>query len=174
MKTFDAALFRTSIFRLTALYGLVFIVSVSILFAAVGYVARSSMRAQIAASVQRDADALADELEATGGARASDLIEHQFDRAPLSYYLIENAVGRTIAGNIGSVSMARGLRDVSVQPKRTKRGFDTGDEVSERRDAIGYGVRTQDGVFVFVASDSERVNQLEKAILTAFAIGGGL
>ena len=174
MKTFDAAFFRTSIFRLTALYGLVFIVSVSILFAAVGYVARSSMRAQIAGSVQRDADALADEYEATSGARASDLIEHQFDRAPLSYYLIENPAGQRIIGNIGPLPMARGLRDVSVQPERAKRGFDKGDEVSERRDAIGYGVRTQGGDFVFVASDSERVSQLEKAILTAFAIGGGL
>jgi signal transduction histidine kinase len=174
MNTFDAALFRTSTFRLTALYGLVFIVSVSILFAAVGYVARGSMRAQIAMSVQRDAVALADEYEATGGSRASDLIEHQFDRAPLSYYLIESATGRRLAGNITAVPLARGLRDVSVQPQRAKRGFETGDEVSERRDAIGYGVRTQDGDFVFVASDSERVSQLEKAILTAFAIGGGL
>jgi signal transduction histidine kinase len=174
MKTFDTALFRTSIFRLTALYGVVFIVSVSILFAAVGYVARGSMRAQIAAAVQRDADALADEYEATGGAQASDLIEHQFDRTPLSYYVIENAAGRKIAGNIDSVPIARGMRDLSVQPEQTKRRGGSSGDARERRDAIGYGVVTQDGVFVFVASDSERIDQLQTAIRTAFIIGGGL
>jgi hypothetical protein len=77
MKPLDGSFFRTSIVRLTAIYVIIFIFSVSVLFAVVGYVARTSMRAQIAAAVRREATPLADEFDATRGSRASELIERR-------------------------------------------------------------------------------------------------
>ena len=168
MKQLDVSFFRTSIFRLTALYVVIFTSSVSILFAVVGYVAKSSMHAQIATAVQREATTLADEYDATRGSRAAELIDLRLQRGALSYFLLQDATGRRIAGNIAPLLPDSGLRDLAVQQQiREPAGV-------ELHNAIGYGVKLSDGTFAFVASDADRIAQVEKAIFTAFVIGGGV
>ena len=174
MKHLDAPFFKTSIFRLTALYVVIFIFSVSILFAVVGYVARSSMHAQIAAAVQREATTLADEYDATRGSRAPELIELRLRRGALSYFLLQDANGQRISGNIAPISPEPGLRDLAVRQQLREPAAGDAEDRAEIHNAIGYGVRLSDGTFAFVASDAERITQVEKAILTAFVIGGGV
>ncbi len=174
MKHLDAPFFKTSIFRLTALYVIIFTFSVSILFAVVGYVARSSMHAQIAAAVQREATTLADEYDATRGSRAPELIELRLRRGALSYFLLQDANGRRISGNIAPISPEPGLRDLAVRQQLREPAAGDAEDRAEIHNAIGYGVRLSDGTFAFVASDAERITQVEKAILTAFVIGGGV
>jgi signal transduction histidine kinase len=172
MKHLDASFFKTSIFRLTALYVVIFVISVTILFAVVGYVARSSMHAQIAAAVQREATTLADEYEATRGSRASELIELRLQRGTLSYFLLQDANGRRIAGNIAPLFPEPGLRDLAVR-QQLHEPTGSNEDRADIHNAIGYGVRLSDGTFAFVASDAERITQVEKAIFTSFVIGGG-
>lgn len=174
MKLLDASFFKTSIFRLTALYVAIFVFSVSILFAVVGYVARSSMHAQIAAAVQREATALADEYDATRGSRAAELIELRLRRGALSYFLLQDANGSRIAGNIAALRPEPGLRDLAVRQQLRDPVAGDAEDRLELHDAIGYGVRLTDGTFAFVASDADRIAQVEKAIFTAFAIAGGV
>jgi signal transduction histidine kinase len=174
MKHLDAPFFKTSIFRLTALYVIIFTFSVGILFAVVGYVARSSMHAQIAAAVQREATTLADEYDATRGSRAPELIELRLRRGALSYFLLQDANGRRISGNIAPISPEPGLRDLAVRQQLREPAAGDAEDRAEIHNAIGYGVRLSEGTFAFVASDAERITQVEKAILTAFVIGGGV
>lgn len=174
MKYPDLSFLRTSIFRLTALYAVIFIFSVSILFAVVGYVARNSMRAQMAAAVQREAVTLADEYEATRGSQAAELIEARLGRGSLSYFLLQDANGRRVAGNIAPLSPEPGLRNLIVQQHLREAALSGNQDQSEFHNAIGYGVKSTDGTFALVASDADRIAQLEKAIFTAFLIGGGV
>jgi len=171
MKRFDVSLFRTSIFRLTALYVCLFSLSVGVLFAIVGYVTRSSMHAQISATVRREASTLA-EYDATRGSElVTALVRQRLATGTFSYFLLQDANGQLFAGNIGPVDRAPGLRDLTIHrlhyPGRPEKG-----EEDEPRDAIGYGIELADGGFVLVANDAERIVQAESAIETAFIVAG--
>jgi signal transduction histidine kinase len=174
MKPLDGSFLRTSIVRLTGLYVVLFIFSVGVLFTVVGYVAKTSMRAQMAAAVRREATALADEFDATRGSQASELIERRLERGVLSYFLIQDANGKRIAGNIAPLSAEPGLRDLVVRRQLPDAADRPSEGAFDKRNAIGYGVKLDDGTFVLVASDANRIYAVEKAILRAFAIASGV
>jgi len=161
------------IFRLTTLYVLLFAASVAILFALVWLVTSRSMLAQIAANVQREAISLADEYRATGPAAAAASIERRLQRGGLAYYLLQGRNGIWIAGNIAPVSPVLGPLDLRVRLQ--SRGEDGRDQTAaDLRDAIGYGVLVRDGTFVLAGEDVGRLEAARRAILTAFAAGGGM
>jgi signal transduction histidine kinase len=161
------------IVRLTTLYVILFAASVAILFAIVWFVTSHSMLAQIAANVQREAISLADEYRATGAAAAGALIERRLQRGGLAYYLLQGRNGVWIAGNIAPVSPVLGPLDLRV--RLLSRGAGGNDwEVADLREAIGYGVLVGDGTFVLAGEDVRRLEAARRAILTAFAAGGGM
>jgi len=160
------------IFRLTTLYAILFAASVAILFALVWFVTSRSMLAQLAANVQREAISLADEYRATGPAAAAASIERRLQRGGLAYYLLQRRNGVRIAGNIAPVSPVLGPLDLQV---RLQSGAEMAADRAQEdlRDAIGYGVLLSDGTFVLAGEDVGRLETVRKAILTAFAVGGG-
>jgi signal transduction histidine kinase len=161
------------IFRLTALYVLLFATSVAILFGLVWLVTSRSMLAQIAANVQREAISLADEYRATGAAAAGASIERRLQRGGLAYYLLQGRNGLWIAGNIAPVPPILGPLDLRV---RLQSPGDDGrrQAAADLREAIGYGVLVTDGTFVLAGEDVRRLEAARRAILTAFAAGGGM
>ena len=161
------------IFRLTTLYVLLFAASVAILFALVWLVTSRSMLAQIAANVEREAISLADEYRVTGAEAAAASIERRLQRGGLAYYLLQGPNGLWIAGNIAPVSPVLGPLDLRVRLQ--SRGQDgSGQTAADLRDAIGYGVLVGDGTFVLAGEDVRRLEAARRAILTAFAAGGGM
>jgi signal transduction histidine kinase len=173
MMRLDISPFRTSIFRLTTLYVCLFSLSVGVLFTIVGYVTRRSMHAQISATVQREASALAEYDAEQGSELATDLITQRLATGTFSYFLLQDAKGRLVAGNIGPVGRAPGLRDLTIYRKRDPRRPESGEE-NEPHQAIGYGIELADGGFVLVANDAERIVQVESAIETAFVVAGSV
>jgi signal transduction histidine kinase len=130
------------------------------------------MLVQLAGNVQREAISLADEYRSTGAVAAAASIERRLQRGGLAYYLLQRRDGARIAGNIAPVSPVLGLLDLKVRlqsEKETAADRPQGD----LRDAIGYGVLLGDGTFVLAGEDVGRLETVRKAILTAFAVGGG-
>ena len=163
---------RSLIFRLTTLYVILFSASVAILFALVWFVTSRSMLAQLADQCSAGGDFTRDEYRATGAGAAAASIERRLQRGGLAYYLLQHRNGAWIAGNIAPVSPILGLLDLQV---RLKPGKETATDRTQEdvRDAIGYGVLLSDGTFVLAGEDVGRLETVRKAILTAFAVGGG-
>jgi signal transduction histidine kinase len=164
---------KTLIFRLTALYCLLFAASVGVLFAAVWVVTSRTMTNQIAAGVQREAVSLADEYRATDSGAAAASIERRLRRGGLAYYLLQDGNGTWVAGNIAPVEPILGFVELQVQLQA--QGQSLGGQVREdRRDAIGYGVLLTDGTFVLAADDVRQLENARTAIQTAFVVAGGI
>jgi signal transduction histidine kinase len=159
--------------RLTTLYVILFAASVAILFGLVWLVTSRSMTAQLMANVQREAVSLADEYRATGALAAAALVERRLQRGGLAYYLLQRRDGAWIAGNIAPVSPIVGPLDLQVRLQ--SRGETAGERMpGDLRNAIGYGVLLSDGTFVLAGEDVGRLEATRSAILTAFAVGGGV
>jgi len=164
---------RTLVFRLTALYCLVFAASVGVLFAVVWIVTSRTMTRQIAAGAQREAVALADEYRATDPLTTAASIERRLRRGGLPYYLLQDASGEAIAGNIAPVEPILGFLELQVRLQAQGDGS-SGQAPEDRRHAIGYGVLLSDGTFVLAADDIGRLANAQRAIRTAFVIAGGI
>ena len=164
---------KSLIFRLTAVYCLIFALSVGALFAVVWVVTGRTMTNQIAAEVQREAISLADEFRATDADTTAGSIERRLRRGGLSYYLLQAANGTLVAGNIFPVAPIRGFVALQVQLQSPGEKF-LNRQTASRRQALGYGVLLTDGSFVMVADDVGRLENAKQAIRTAFVVAGGI
>jgi signal transduction histidine kinase len=164
---------NTLIFRLSAVYVLLFASSVGILFAVVWVVTSRTMTAQVVASVQREAISLADEYRLTDAATAAASIERRLRRGGLAYYLLQTGDGAWIAGNIAPVVPILGTFSLQIQLQPQGQASDHR-AAQDRRDAIAHGVLLTDGTYVLVGDDVGRLENAQQAIRTAFAIAGGI
>jgi signal transduction histidine kinase len=93
-------LFRTTAFKLSLAYFLVFAVSASLVMGWVAWNMRRVMNDQLAATIEAEIKGLA-ELPGQGGIRRIvDIIDRRARQPGASLYLITNFVGQPIAGNI--------------------------------------------------------------------------
>ncbi len=164
-------LLRTLAFRLTALYVLLFALSVILLFTIVWFATERAMTEQIADSVQREAISLADEFRATDEATATILIERKLRRGRTAFYLLQTRNGMLIAGNIMPVTPVVGaftgrVRLASDSPTDASSG--------DVRTVLGFGVLLGDGTFALAADDIERIESTKRAFLAAFSTAGGI
>src|SRR6516225_4307452 len=127
---------KSLIFRLTALYTLIFAASVGALFAVVWVVTSRTMLNQIAAEVQRETISLADEYRATDAATAAASIERRLRRGGLSYYLLQDGNGAWLAGNIAPVDPIVDFVELQVQLQ--SQGENGANQLTDnRRQALG-------------------------------------
>ena len=164
-------LHRTLAFRLTALYVLLFALSVFILFSVVWVATERAMTAQIADSVCREAISLADEFRATNAATAAILIDRRLRRGRTEFYLLQDRYGSYVAGNISPVVPVIGgfASQVRLIADNTT---DTSSAAGEIRTVLGFGVLLEDGTFVLAGDDIERVESTKRAFLAAFVAAG--
>src|SRR5262249_42852172 len=107
---------KSLFFRLTAIYCLIFALSVVALFGVVWVVTSRTMTNQIAAEVRREAISLADEYRATDAGTAAASIDRRLRRGGLSYYLLQDGRGAWIAGNIAPIEPILCFVALHVQP----------------------------------------------------------
>lgn len=155
--------------RLVGLYALVFAASIAALAGVVWYVAETTIRAQIVESVRREAIALSDEARATDPLTAAVLLERRLRRGKSSFYLLQDASGRAVAGNIEPVAPLVGAFEsrIELAPARG-----AAQALPEIREVIGYAALGADGTLAIAADGVERLNAAERAILSAFAAAG--
>jgi signal transduction histidine kinase len=168
--------FRTSSFRLTVRYAGMFAASVLVLFGIVLFSATSFIARQIDATV---ASELAEvQADAAGGGQAAlrTVIDDLTVRSPGIFYLLQDAHGAVLAGNMEAIRPEPGLRrlrrDHQSAPKHAAGGI------------RGQGVLLPDGSYLFVGLSDFQLAEMQEAIARAFmwglaatlllAVGGGL
>jgi signal transduction histidine kinase len=157
--------------RLIALYAALFVASIAALAGVVWWAAEKQIKSQIAESVKREATALADEARAVDPATAVVLVDRRLRRGRSSFYLLQDALGRPIAGNIEPVVPFLGPFESRVE-LAAPRG--AAQALPEVRAVIGYGLTLPDGALVVVADGVEKVDDAKHAILLAFAAAGAI
>jgi signal transduction histidine kinase len=170
-------LFRTSSFRLTLLYAGLFGASVLILFGIILWSSTGYVSRQIDATVSNEIDEVQAEAAGRGLARLRDVVAGLARHAPPGvYYLLEDASGRVLAGNMPALKPVPGIR-VWTPDDATARMVPT-------HGIHGRGVRTEGGDFLFVGLDNIDLNEMQEMITRAFlwalagmivlALGGGV
>jgi signal transduction histidine kinase len=102
-------LLRTSVFQLTLVYMTLFGISVLALFALIYWSTLGYLERQTNATIQVEIDSLYEQYERTGNMRGlADLIDERVrrDAERRSMYLLADAIGRPLAGNVSSLRPA--------------------------------------------------------------------
>lgn len=154
---------RTSSFRLTLLYAGLFGVSVVILFAVMFWAATSYADRQIDATVS---DEISEVLRGAAGRGLAGLravvTPLAVQAAPGVYYLLEDAAGHVLAGNLPAMAPIIGVRE--LHPGRGQPGI-----ASASGGIRGRGVHTGDGGYLFVGVSSLRFDGLADVVTDSFA-----
>lgn len=161
-----ARLLRTSSFRLTLLYAGLFGVSAMILFAVIYWSTAGFMSRQLDDSITAElnevqADAAGHDLD---GLRR--IVQGRVDRAPRGmYYLLEDAQGRALAGNMPPVTPVPGLRcwpGPHLMPQS-----------AQPHGLCGRGLQAVDGAYLLVGLDNFQLEEMQELIARAFLWGLG-
>jgi signal transduction histidine kinase len=163
---------KSTSFRLLAWYAAVFVSSVAVLLLIVYWITLASLDQQLSESVERETDVLA-ELYLTRGAestvraiqlRLADL------RPPRRYYLLQDAAGKRIAGNLPPMTPREGeiVLPVSSLFKDRRPGPE---EAVEAYPVVAMGRRLENGEFLLVGENRYRAVKAREAILQAFGWG---
>ena len=95
-------LFRTSLFRLTLAYMALFALSVGALSAFIYWATLGYLETQTNAIIEAEMNGLIEQFERRGLRGVFDVIEERVarDTEDRSFYLLANAIGRKLAGNV--------------------------------------------------------------------------
>ena len=157
-------------FRIAAGYAALFALSVALLFAALYWQATREMTQQLRAGIEQDARPL---LDAWREGRIVRLVQAVAERAESAasardteaFYLLRDARGRVVAGNVERAEPFEGWREVRLVRKQGPRSF-------EAVTVLAFGVELG-GAFLLVGRNAYRIAQTQQILLGAagWAIG---
>ncbi|MGA8260888.1 MAG: HAMP domain-containing sensor histidine kinase [Arenicellales bacterium] len=162
--------FRTTGFRLAALYAAIFGTSVLVLFGVIYWTAGSAMYRQLAANIRTETAGLVDDYRTGGLSETAKAIRLKLASGvrPMTFYLLRDPQGRNIAGNLSRTRAEAGWQDLPLPPKQVKEtGDDPEDSASHHLSALGTVL--PDGSFLLVGEDLFPVGEVKEAIGWAFA-----
>ncbi|MBY0508863.1 MAG: HAMP domain-containing histidine kinase [Rhodospirillaceae bacterium] len=162
-------LFRTTGFRLAALYAGLFGVSVLVLFGVIYWIVSGALRQQLASNVEDEVAALVEDYRSGGIAHAVDTIERRIESGPhrTTFYVLLDPVGRKIAGNLPNPAARDGWQTLPAPPGR---GGDSDGvpEDDEEHQLLAFGTTLSDRSFLIVGEDVYRMVEVQEAIVRAF------
>jgi signal transduction histidine kinase len=156
--------FRTSSFRLTILYVAIISLSGVVLFGAIAWSVNRFMAEQIDATVTNELS----ELQADAGSQDPVALKHVIDglvvHAPGFYYLLEDAGGAVMAGNM-----------MAIHPKPGLRTLDWTHQIADHH-AGGSGIRGRgvllgDGSYLFVGVSDYQLEEVREVVTRTFVLG---
>lgn len=164
--------FRSTSFRLLAWYAVVFGASVAALFLVVYWITLAALDEQLSDSVDREMEVLVELSRARGLERVVRAIELRMAdlRPPRRYYLLQNAAGERIAGNLPPMKPLEGERLLPVRSLQA-------DPASKRDDpadvypVVAHGRLLENGAFLLVGESRYRAVTAREAIVRALAWG---
>lgn len=164
--------FRSTSFRLLAWYAAVFIGSVAVLLLVVYWITIASLDQQLRESVEHETDVLSELYRDEGLESAVRAIRLRVAdlRAPRRYYLLQDAAGERIAGNLPRMTPQEGamLLPVSYLMKGRRA---RPDERAQAYPVVAMGRRLENGEFLLVGENRYRAIRAREAILQAFGWG---
>jgi signal transduction histidine kinase len=169
----NSRVFRTTSFRLSALYGGVFALGFGTLLLITYLTATKALREQIRAEVQSDLHALTVEAGADG---VDTIIQDIKERIqPVSgstaYYFLADAKGKKLAGNLDGIAIIDGWQEMPLDPTSTAKQENSADGDHQ---VWGQGIHLDDGSFLFTGQDAYRVLTAQEAIINSFAWSVGI
>jgi signal transduction histidine kinase len=178
-------IFRTTGFRLAALYAGLFGLSVLALFGVIYWITTDALRQQLEANIQGEVAALVADHRTGGLSHAAASIERRLASGlhPEVFYLLLDPAGRKLAGNLPRLSPRGGWRELPEDWEHDKDDDDSEHEDDDR--LLAFGTKLADGSFILVGEDTDRIGEVEEAIVHAFgwafgvtvllgALGGGV
>jgi signal transduction histidine kinase len=153
--------------RTGIIYAAFFLAAVFAIFAATYLSVRADMRGVIQTAVEADFQGLLSEFKENGPVSLKEAVEERmaetqgFDRV----YLLADAGGAKIAGNIEALPVAAGKYEGPATPNA---GIISPD--SDALTLIGEA-RQSNGIILFVGRDASPMNETLETILTSFLIG---
>ncbi|MBV8394238.1 MAG: HAMP domain-containing protein [Alphaproteobacteria bacterium] len=154
---------RSASFRLTMIYAGLFVVSAVALFATVFVIASQAMESDMQAVLRTEALQLAEIHRRAGLLGLAQQIQRRMNfrtRGPI-YYLLQAPGRQVIVGNLPGMPPAEGVIDFQREA-----GAD--EEDAGRGRLTGFGLTLADGSFLLVAQDSNRLVDMQSAIVRAF------
>ncbi len=165
-------LYRSTSFRLAALYAGLFGASVLVLIAMIYWIASDALRQQLIAAVDGEVATLTEYYRADGPDRAAEAIRRRLASGLRSttVYLLQDARGMKLGGNLPATKPVIGWVEL---PART--GDDDEADAAERdgHRLLAHGVALPDGGFLLVGEDAFHLVETQEAILRAFGWGFG-
>lgn len=172
MKT---RIFRTSGFRLAAIYAGFFAISTGLLFAIVFWIASDVLREQARSTLTGEMRELTNFSEPTDSARLISEIAHRVAVTPVHdlYYGLHGDDGRLIAGDLPAFPTHEGWQNLSApNPLADKHIADAPDDPETNFLAVAR--RLTDGRTLAVAIDTFKIDEAQEAIARAFAWAAGV
>ena len=163
---------RSASFRLPLLYAVLFILSAAVLFVSVYWTATAAMQNDMAAVLRSEAYQLAEVHRRSGLAGLAEQITRRINfrtKGPI-FYLLQAPNRRVVVGNLPGMPPVNGAVDFEPQSDQP----DPIDASGERPKLTGFGLTLPDGSFLLVAQDANRLVDMQRAIIRAFAWSGGL
>ncbi|MFN4017437.1 MAG: sensor histidine kinase [Reyranella sp.] len=164
---------RSASFRLPLIYAVLFVLSAGVLFASVYWTATAAMQNDMAAVLRSEAYQLAEVHRRSGLAGLAEQITRRINfrtRGPI-FYLLQAPNRRVVVGNLPGMPPVNGAID--FEPDQPQPEFDP-ERPGERPKLTGFGLTLPDGSFLLVAQDANRLVDMQRAIIRAFAWSGGL
>ena len=166
-------LFKTTSFRLSALYGGVFALGFGILLSITYLTATKALREQIRTEVESDLHALTVEAGADG---LDTIIQDINERIqPISgstaYYFLADAQGKKLAGNLANIVTRDGWQEIPLDGPEIAKSESLADADHQ---LWGQGVHLADGSFLLTGQDAYRVLSAQEVIINSFAWSAGL
>lgn len=167
--------FRTAIFRLSAINGVVFAGCLLLLLVSSYVTATSVLRDQIRQRVQDEIEDLSFDIGEDGAttAVAKDIEERlKYSARPADYYLLADPVGRKVAGNVDSLPHSAGWMEMPLEAAATVPG--NASPPDQDHQLWGIGTRLSDGSFLFVGHDAHLVLSVQRAMIESFGWSAGV
>ena len=170
---------RTYGFRITLLYVALFGVSILILFGVIYWITAEFMEEQLRAAIATELSSLVDDFGSSGIDSTIDAIKRRVGSREhdSSYYLLQDAAGLKVAGNLPAMPAAAGWYELPIPPQ-------AGDETDSSDTLMAEAQPLSNGWFLVVGQDTDQFTDFEDLILnvaagslaTAFALAliGGL
>jgi signal transduction histidine kinase len=163
---------RSTSIRLLAWYAAVFAASVAILLLIVYWITVAALDQQLSDSVDRETEVLAQLYRDRGLDSVARAIQLRMAdlRSPRRYYLLQNAAGERLAGNLPPMEPADGDMELPVSylfPDRTSRLETPGDAYP----VVAQGQVLGSGEYLLVGESRFRASKAKEAIFRAFAWG---
>ncbi|MGH8648290.1 MAG: HAMP domain-containing protein, partial [Burkholderiales bacterium] len=163
---------RSTSFRLLAWYAVVFGASVAVLFLIVYWITLAALDEQLSDSVERETEVLVELYRSRGLDSIVRAIELRMAelRPPRRYYLLQDAAGNRIAGNLPPMKPVAGERVLPVSsllagpaPKP--------DDPADAYPVVAQGRQLRNGGFLLVGESRYRAVKAREAIVRALAWG---
>lgn len=163
-----ARLARSAGVRLALTHAAIFAASVGILFAVVSWAITGYTMRELVNGIEDETAELAEEVRSEGLDAAAATIRARLVQvgAPDLAYLLLDAQGRKLAGNLDPAPAAPGWQDLRLPAAADPAGG--GDVI------LTLGTRLPDGAMLLVGDDTHRVVALRELIMRAFAIAAVL